>query len=790
MAAKKTLTNLQNQFLAARDKSVPLIAVRTADPAATIMGLSAVCATSDDKIALTAQWDIVDGISGVVGNAAGIQWANSVKGTKITSPVEALMVAKEKLPEYGTLFMMNGNDYYSDPAFRQAMWNVRDPFKRNWRTLVITQAAGSVPLSLEHDFMLIDEPLPGADELAVIVKAQHEAAQLAMPSEEVLLKAVDATSGLSTFAAEQAVALSLRRTGIDLVALRERHRVLIENTKGLSVHRGGEDFSKVGGLKAFITFAQKFLKAARYRPGAVLFIDEIEKALAGIRGDLTGISQDYLAALLGYMQDQGVPGILLMGHPGCQAGDTEIQYNRGERVGTKPMRLDEFYKKFNGIPTSTRPFTDLSWPTYIHSLTDDGVMFRNRVIAVLESGVKELVKVTFDDGSFLRQTPDHPVLTPGCGFVETGNLRVGSAVVAEGSMRPQGQGGRGPQAQRVSIYGVKHHPFAWQKTGGYTCVRRSRLVVEAALNNITYEEFVHALKFNADTCLAFRYIPPDFEVHHLDEDSLNDDLSNLLVMTKVEHARLHGKVENFRMEYVREVKVVNVESQDSEMTYDIQMDDPARNYVANGIVVHNTGKSLLAKSFGNEAGIPTIKCDLGAMHGSLVGESQHALRHALKVTTAVSQGRPIVIATCNSVAILPPELVNRFKWRFFVDLPDKEEKKVIWPVHLAKRGLSLTEKRPDDFEWNGREIEQACETAYQLDCSLVEAADYVVPISQSSAEAMTSRRNEAHGRYLSASKKGTFLQEKRTDDVTVGGRKIDLKDRDTWVAPTGSGKPS
>jgi hypothetical protein len=512
---KRVLTSLQQQFLAARDKSVPLIAVRTADPASTVTALAQVVVTNDDRVAPVVQWDAVEGITPTPGNAPGAAWVRTAKGAGVVNPVDALVKLKE-LPEHGTAFILNGNDYYSDPAFRQALWNLRDPFKRNWRSLLVTQPTGNVPISLEHDFLTIDEPLPGSQELGDIIKAQHEGAGLALPTDEILLKAIDATSGLSAFAAEQAVVLSLRRGGIDLVALRERHRQMIENTKGLTVWRGGENFDAVGGLTAFTKFARRFING-RYRPGAVLFIDEIEKSLAGIRGDLTGISQDYLAALLGYMQDMGIPGILLMGHPG-------------------------------------------------------------------------------------------------------------------------------------------------------------------------------------------------------------------------------------------------------------------------------TGKSLLAKAFGNTAGVPTIRADLGAMHGSLVGESQHALRHALKITTAVSQGRPVVIATCNSVAILPPELVNRFKWRFFVDLPDNDEKKVIWPVHLTKRGLDLKAKRPDDTEWNGREIEQCCETAYQLNCDLKEAAEFVVPISQSSAEAMTLRRNEAHGRYLSASYPGTFNQKHKTESVTVGGRQITLKE-DTWAAPA-SGKPS
>jgi hypothetical protein len=523
---KKTLTGLQRQFLSARDVSVPLVAVRTADPAATIAGLAGVVIDQQEKPGVVVQWDCGRGMRPVptspvppntsLDSTPAGQWIKQVRGETCINPFDALDKA-QGLPPHGCFVMMNGNEFYNDVRFRQALWNLRDPFKRNWRTCVVTQPYGNVPMSLEHDVLMIDEPLPGPDELRAIVLETCRTSGLPVPADDVQQRAVDATAGLSAFAAEQAMALSLRKSGIDLAALRERHRQMIENTKGLTVWKGGETFANVGGLRNYVSFARRFL-AGRYRPGAVLWIDEIEKALAGVKGDLTGIAQDYLGTLLGYLQDQGIPGFLLMGHPG-------------------------------------------------------------------------------------------------------------------------------------------------------------------------------------------------------------------------------------------------------------------------------TGKSALAKATGNEAGVPTIRMDMGAMHGSLVGESQHAIRHALKVTTAVSQGRPIAIATCNSVAVLPPELLNRFKWRFFVDLPDAEERKVIWQIHMAKRQLDPKQKRPQDLDWNGREIEQCVETAYQLNCSVMEAAQFVVPIAQSSAEEMEDRRRHASGRYLSASHEGSYGHEPKKEVELAGGRKIKLPEGDapTWVAPP-SGK--
>ena len=53
-----------------------------------------------------------------------------------------------------------------------------------------------------------------------------------------------------------------------------------------------------------------------------------------------------------------------------------------------------------------------------------------------------------------------------------------------------------------------------------------------------------------------------------------------------------------------------------------------------------------------------------------MGASTERLRTALQIIDAVSQGRMLFIATCNSIASLPPELRRRFTLgTFFFDLP-------------------------------------------------------------------------------------------------------------------------
>lgn len=291
----------------------------------------------------------------------------------------------------------------------------------------------------------------------------------------------------------------------------------------------------------------------------------------------------------------------LSGAAGCLSGETVVEYNRGARNGGRSIALKEFFRKFNGLPTSHPPAWDLTLPTFIQSVDDNGVMFYNRVVAAYESGVKACVRLEVYGEQGIRATPDHRFLTAN-GYVAVGDLKIGDKVICRGSMRAQSNGGRHTWAPRV-IVNTKYHPYgAYKNVDGYEYMRvaRARLVVEAHLNEVPYEEFIHALKHNQVLSATFRFIPTDFEVHHDDENSLNDDLGNLVVMSKAEHARLHNMKGNFRFDSIEERAVTDLRSGEEEMTYDLQMESPANNFCANTLVVHNCGKTWLASQWAGE----------------------------------------------------------------------------------------------------------------------------------------------------------------------------------------------
>ncbi len=182
------------------------------------------------------------------------------------------------------------------------------------------------------------------------------------------------------------------------------------------------------------------------------------------------------------------------------------------------------------------------------------------------------------------------------------------------------------------------------------------------------------------------------------------------------------------------------------------------------------GKSLLAQTAAKNFNGLCINFDTGATKGSLVGESEKNIRAAFAALEALGQDRVFIIATCNAVETLSPALRRRFGTPWFFDIEQDQEP--IWKICLAKHGIDPDQARPATKDWTGAEINQLCSQAYELQCSLVEAADYVIPIILSDPDGIAQLRNQASGHWLDAAHPGAYHQPAPKKPET--GRKIKL----------------
>ena len=476
------------------------MAFETTDPAQTIA--SCVSALKARNVPIL-RWDCIRGLVSLntTGNAFLATVAPVDKGGQevTVDPVKCLELLAGYYAAFDNnasrrgaindaiIFYMNAQRFISNAGVVQALWNILDTFKSHGSTLVMLAPAMSLPAELTHDVVVVTEPLPTAEEVAKIVDSITASANIeSKVTAADKTKIVDTLLGLSSFAVEQVLAMSVTQGGFDRDELWERKRKMIEQTSGLSVWKDKGSFDDIGGLANIKGFLTKLLTSDKNPVRCIGFIDEIEKLFAGSQGDTSGVSQDQLRTLLTEMQDNNIPGIILLGPAG-------------------------------------------------------------------------------------------------------------------------------------------------------------------------------------------------------------------------------------------------------------------------------TGKSQIAKSAGAVADAEVLNIDTGAMTGSLVGESQAKIRHAFKTLKAVSQGKSLLICTCNSIGSLPPELRRRFSLgTFFVDLPSAEERTAIWKIWLKKYGFASKVELPEDTDWTGAEIRACCDVAFRTNSTLVEASTFIVPIAKSAADKIAALRQQAVGKFISASKPGVY----------------------------------
>ena len=333
-------SKLPSQVTRALDVAVPLIAVNTSDPGATQATLTLAINSEVPKVA----FDVVRGLHSL--NPKGDQLLTTLSPEDIdqtkNNPVKALVLA-ENFPEETVLFFHNAQMFIKQPAVTQAVWNLRDRNKTDGRCLIMMMPIGSdLPVEIRSDVMVFDDPLPTDSQLLEIVEDQIRGVE---DTEEVDLKechesaptAASSLKGTNAFQAEQLVAMAMHSKGFEHDYLATGARKMIEQTKGLMFERGEETFDDVKGMQGVEQWAEDIFGGPA-APAVIVRIEELEKSMAGVHGDLSGTSQDTHQVLLSAMEDEGWDGAICYGVPG--AGKSLMAKSLANTHGARGLRFD------------------------------------------------------------------------------------------------------------------------------------------------------------------------------------------------------------------------------------------------------------------------------------------------------------------------------------------------------------------------------------------------------------------------------------------------------------------
>jgi hypothetical protein len=295
----------------------------------------------------------------------------------------------------------------------------------------------------------------------------------------------------------------------------------------------------------------------------------------------------------------------ISGKAGCLSGDTKINFNRTElgRVFT----IENAYKSWNGI---YRPGSRGGWnrlmPTFVRSF--NGVSIRlNEVEDIVYSGKKNLFLLELENGLKLKATINHEIMTD-CGWVELGKLRNFMNVMCD-TLRTSKSFKKNIKRRDKTVRSLSFYPYGY-KDGpeGRRRVEEYRLIYDANINGITLKEIVRILRKDkkASDCLVLS--SPELHIHHKDFDHTNNDPSNLECLTKDAHLKIHSLTayNHFNQgvpTYSKPISITPIGLQD---TFDICCKAPHHNFVANGIVVHNSGKSTVANILVQDYGFREI----------------------------------------------------------------------------------------------------------------------------------------------------------------------------------------
>ena len=353
---------ITKRFKIARRTSTPLVVARTSDAASVMSTL-----TAEYTDAPIMQWDAAQGFTArtEAGVVAMTDLCRANNGdTVVLNPADAIHQLRNVAPST-IVFILNAHRVWQDISTMQAIWNLRDVYKSNSRMLVmlVTHEA-TVPRELDSDVIVIDDPLPDEDQLVEIINAQYDNATLDHPDADILRRAVDATKGMEgAFIVEQNTAMCLTKQGVNLDELWESKRQAVERTPGATVHRDRIPINQVGGHAGAKHAVLREINS-KQRIKLVVVFDEFEKSMAGAAGDTSGVSQDASKMVLTHMQDHGVRGMILFGHPG--AGKTLIAKTmateadcicimadmgamKGSLVGESEAKIRQFFKMVSSI---------------------------------------------------------------------------------------------------------------------------------------------------------------------------------------------------------------------------------------------------------------------------------------------------------------------------------------------------------------------------------------------------------------------------------------------------------
>ncbi len=313
---------------------------------------------------MLAVWDLARGFRLPLTGDATVPEVNDPVGVLRVLPTLALPESIEAgtSPATTLLVLPNFHRFLQSYEVVQTLFQTVTSGKQRRIFVVILSPATQVPVELEKQFVIIEHSLPTREQLGTIARETLTDEPDSVPTGKQWDALMDAASGLTRYEAEGAFALSLaRHDALRPEAIWELKAQSLRKQNLLTLHRGREDFSSLGGLTALKSFCQRALQ-----PGRSV------KARGALLLSPPGCGKSAFCRSLGNEVGRPVLTLDIGSLLGGLVGDTERNIRQALRIADAMspsiLFVDELEKGLSGVGgtgdsgVSTRLFgTLLSW---------------------------------------------------------------------------------------------------------------------------------------------------------------------------------------------------------------------------------------------------------------------------------------------------------------------------------------------------------------------------------------------------------------------------------------------
>lgn len=308
----------------------------------------------------------------------------------------------------------------------------------------------------------------------------------------------------------------------------------------------------------------------------------------------------------------------------CLTGDTIVYKDKKKSVGANTLTIAELYEKRLKTPRRLKHIK-------IRCLDEaTGTFQRNRVLDVIDNGIADVYEVVTENGYKIKATDNHRFMDESRTYKHLSLFSVGDHIAVNGATASAGVceecgaathkrstrckacftanptclGCKTPLTNRAS-----RCLSCREKTGQCACGERiSRraenclaCAYQASLKPDALPTTARGRKecqsANSGVCSICSRDDIDTEVHHKDKNPLNNSADNLLCLCEGCHSKLHAAEYTFGNPYAHRYmsfdRIVSITHVGRERVYDLCMEAPNHNFVANGFVSHNSGPEPL-----------------------------------------------------------------------------------------------------------------------------------------------------------------------------------------------------